>query len=178
MEEGKNYEEACAEAQVAELIEEDPSMDVDGWDAALKTTILAKILFKIPFCLQDVERTGISRVTPGAIQEALIQNSRIKLLAELRLNDGKIQASVRPTSLPLSNPLAQVKGRENMVNLYTDNLGTISLRGTGGGGLPTAQALLSDLLSIARYPSYRFLSSTEKRGKDSCGNTSLNACWC
>jgi homoserine dehydrogenase len=150
MESGKSYEEALGEAREAGLVGEDPSMDVEGWDAALKTLILAKVLFGAPLRLMDVERKGIGQVTPKMIGEARARNSRIKLLAELKRDGEKIRASVRPAWLPVSNPLSLLDGAENMVMIDTDNLGTVSIRGSGGGGLQTAQGALSDLLSIAR----------------------------
>jgi homoserine dehydrogenase len=150
MESGKNYDEACSEAYEVGLIEKDPIMDVEGWDAALKVTILGKVLFGSQMTLQAVKRVGIDQVTPAMIEDARRRGARIKLLAELRQDGEKIHASVRPTELPLSNPFAQLDGADNMVALDTDNLGIVSIRGSGGGGLQTSQGLLSDLLSITR----------------------------
>lgn len=151
MERGKTYEEACAGARAVGVLEADPTLDVEGWDAAVKLVILAHALFGADIRVEDVEREGITRVTPEAIQAAKVRGERIKLLAELKWLAGTLKASVRPTSLPLSNPIAALDGTENIVTIQADPLGSLTLRGSGGGGRETAQGLLSDLLSIARY---------------------------
>lgn len=151
MEKGGSYEEACAGARAAGVLEADPTLDVEGWDAAVKLVILARVLFGADMRVEDVEREGITRVTPEAIRDARARGERIKLLAELKRTDGGLRASVRPASLPLSNPIAALDGTENIVTLFADPLGPVTLRGSGGGGRETAQGILSDLLSIARY---------------------------
>ncbi|WP_347713416.1 homoserine dehydrogenase [uncultured Fretibacterium sp.] len=151
MEKGRTYEEACAEARSAGVLEADPTLDVEGWDAAVKLVILAHALFDANMRVEDVDREGITRVTPEMIRDAKERGERIKLLAELKREGSALRASVRPTSLPLSNPIAALEGTENIVTLYVDPLGPVTLRGSGGGGRETAQGILADLLSIARY---------------------------
>ena len=151
MEKGRTYEEACAEARSAGVLEADPTLDVEGWDAAVKLVILAHVLFDANMRVEDVDREGITRVTPEMIRDAKERGERIKLLAELKREGSALRASVRPTALPLSNPIAALDGTENIVTLYADPLGPVTLRGSGGGGRETAQGILADLLSIARY---------------------------
>ena len=151
MEKGKTYEEACAGARAAGVLEADPTLDVEGWDAAVKLVILARALFGSDMRVEDVEREGITRVTLEMIRVAGARGERIKLLAELRRTDGVLKGSVRPVSLPLSHPIAALEGTETIVTLYVDTLGPVTLRGSGGGGRETAQGVLADLLSIARY---------------------------
>ena len=151
MEKGKTYEEACAGARAAGVLEADPTLDVEGWDAVVKLVILARTLFGSDMRVEDVEREGITRVTLEMIRGAKERGERIKLLAELKRTDGVLKGSVRPVSLPLSHPIAALEGTENIVTLCADPLGPVTLRGSGGGGRETAQGVLADLLSIARY---------------------------
>lgn len=151
MEKGKSYEEACDGARAAGVLEADPTLDVEGWDAAVKVVILARTLFGVDMRLEEIDREGITGVTSAMIRDAAAQGQRIKLLAELKKTDGVLKGSVRPVSLPLSNPIAALEGTENIVSLFVDTLGTVTLRGSGGGGRETAQGILSDLMAIARY---------------------------
>ena len=145
---GNSYEEACKAARARGLLEADPTMDVEGWDAAVKLVILARTLFDAKINVNDVEREGITRITPEHLKEAERLGRRVKLLAEVKRAGGTVHASVRPTELPLSHPLSLVDGVENCVTLITDVLGPVSLRGSGGGP-ETAQGVLADVLKIA-----------------------------
>jgi homoserine dehydrogenase len=148
MENGKTYEEALAEAQRIGIAEADPTSDVDGWDAAVKACIMAVLFMEAE--LEDVERTGITEVTPDMIQTALSRGKRIKLVAEVYREKGHVKAMVAPIAVPLSRPLAGIMGAMNAITYTTDHLGDITIVGPGAGRIETGQALLSDLLAIHR----------------------------
>ncbi|RCK74110.1 MAG: Homoserine dehydrogenase [Anaerolineae bacterium] len=150
MEEGKDYATALAEAQRLGYAEADPSGDVEGYDAAGKVVILSNVLMEKPITMQDVERQGITQLTPGDIEQARREGKRWKLIGSLELTEGTIKASVKPLALPLSNPLAQVMGATNAITYATRYLGDVTLVGAGAGRLETGYALLADILSIYR----------------------------
>ena len=150
MENGASYEEALIEAQELGYAETDPSGDVDGWDAAVKVSILAKALFGVDLPVDQVDRTGISGISSEDIQAADKKGERIRLIATIENHGDSIRGSVKPLSLPLTHPLSQVQGVMNAACLTTDTLGPVTLIGAGAGGRETAQALLADILNIAQ----------------------------
>ena len=150
MENGASYEEALIEAQELGYAETDPSGDVDGWDAAVKVSILAKALFGVDLPIDQVDRTGISGISSEDIQAADKKGERIRLIATIENHGDSIRGSVKPLSLPLTHPLSQVQGVMNAACLTTDTLGPVTLIGAGAGGRETAQALLADILNIAQ----------------------------
>ena len=150
MENGASYEEALIEAQELGYAETDPSGDVDGWDAAVKVSILAKALFGVDLPIDQVDRTGISGISSEDIQAADKKGERIRLIATIENHGDSIRGSVQPLSLPLTHPLSQVQGVMNAACLTTDTLGPVTLIGAGAGGRETAQALLADILNIAQ----------------------------
>ena len=150
MENGASYEEALKEAQDLGYAETDPSGDVDGWDAAVKVSILAKALFGVDLPIDQVDRTGISGISSEDIQAADKKGERIRLIATIENHGDSIRGSVKPLSLPLTHPLSQVQGVMNAACLTTDTLGPVTLIGAGAGGRETAQALLADILNIAQ----------------------------
>lgn len=150
MEKGKTYEEALAEAQRLGIAEADPTADVEGWDAAVKACIMAVLFMDATLELEDVERTGITEVTQETIQTALSRGKRIKLVAEVYREKGRVKAMVAPVAVPLARPLAGIMGAMNAITYTTDHLGDITIVGPGAGRIETGQALLSDLLAIHR----------------------------
>ena len=150
MENGASYEEALIEAQELGYAETDPSGDVDGWDAAVKVSILAKALFGVDLPVDQIDRTGISGISSEDIQAADKKGERIRLIATIENHGDGIRGSVKPLSLPLTHPLSQVQGVMNAACLTTDTLGPVTLIGAGAGGRETAQALLADILNIAQ----------------------------
>jgi len=150
MEKGSTYEDALASAQRLGYAESDPAADVDGWDAAVKACIMAVLFMDASLELEDVERTGITEVTPENIQTALARGKRIKLVAEVYREKGRVRAMVAPVAVPLSRPLAGIMGAMNAITYTTDHLGDITIVGPGAGRIETGQALLSDLLAIHR----------------------------
>src|SRR5713101_7592313 len=112
---GRDYAEALAEAQARGYAETDPTADVEGYDAVAKTLILAALVFNHPLQVEQVERQGITAITPEQMQAAIDAGKRIKLIASLRHLPGsdELEASVKALALPLSDPLALVDGAMN-----------------------------------------------------------------
>ena len=149
--EGSSYAEALEEATSLGYAEADPSGDVLGWDAAGKVSILAKVIFGKDIPVTEVERQGITGVTPENIKEAFDNGYTVKLIAGLNWINGILYAYVTPKEIPLSHPLASIRGATNAVTITSDNLGEVTLIGPGAGRRETGQALLTDLIAMCRY---------------------------
>ena len=148
--EGKSFDEALADAQRIGIAEADPTLDVDGWDAANKCVILANSVLGFPATLKDVEVVGIRGVTMEQMRLAREQNTVLKLLVTAeRAGDG-YRLAVRPTALPLSHPLAQLRGEDMGIVYYTDIMGRVAVTIAERGPVPTAAAVLRDVITIAR----------------------------
>jgi homoserine dehydrogenase len=147
-----DYEHALAEAQRLGYAERDPTADVEGEDAAAKAAILAGIAFGRDVTGADVYREGISAVRAVDVAFADRLGYVVKLLAVAELVDGGPDLSVRvhPAMVPRSHPLANVRGAFNAVFVEGVNAGELMLYGRGAGGVPTASAVLGDLVDAAR----------------------------
>jgi homoserine dehydrogenase len=150
MEAGATYGDALADAQARGYAEADPTGDVEGFDAAGKVVILANLLLGASLTMADVDRTGITALTPQDVAAAQAGGERWKLIAKVERRDGRVEASVRPTRLPVAHPLAAVSGATNAITFTTDLLGDVTLIGPGAGRLETGYALLGDLLALHR----------------------------
>lgn len=150
MADGAGYAEALAEAQSLGYAEADPTGDVEGWDAAVKVSILAKILFGAEIPVDRVEREGITKLTPTQLKDAKANGLTVKLLAGISAEGGEMRAYVAPKEIPSSHPLAAIDGATNAVTVTTDNLGEITLIGPGAGRRETGQALLGDMIRMSR----------------------------
>jgi homoserine dehydrogenase len=148
MEAGASYTEALADAQALGYAEADPTGDVEGFDAAGKAVILANLLLDAGLKMADVQRTGISKLTPQDIIEAAAAGERWKLIALVEQTNEGVRASVQPLRLPLSHPLASVSGATNAITYSTDLLGDVTLFGPGAGRAETGYAIVGDLLAI------------------------------
>jgi homoserine dehydrogenase len=151
MEAGAAYPEALAEAQALGYAEADPTGDVEGFDAAGKVVILARLLMNEQIRMEDVDRSGITHLTPDDIQSAQSAGERWKLIGSLEKNSsGKLAASVKAQRLPISHPLAGVSGATNAAHFSTELLGDVTLIGPGAGKLATGYAVIEDILAIYR----------------------------
>jgi len=150
MEQGSTYEEALQEAQERGYAEADPTGDVEGFDAAGKVVILANLLMDAPIGMDDVDRTGISGLTPTDLSEAAAAAERWKLVGTVERTSEGVRASVRPERVAASHPLASVGGALNAVTYSTELLGEVTLVGPGAGRVETGYAVLVDLLEIHR----------------------------
>jgi homoserine dehydrogenase len=148
---GAGYAEALAEAQSLGYAEADPTADVEGFDAAAKAAILASIAFGAGVVATDVYREGISGVTAADIAFADRMGYVIKLLAIADVVDAgpAIAVRVHPAMLPKTHPLASVRDSFNAVFIEGAAVGELMLYGRGAGGMPTASAVLGDLIDAA-----------------------------
>ena len=149
-EEGSSFAAAVAEAQELGYAEPDPTADVDGFDAASKAAIIASIAFGARVVAGDVSREGIRNVTATDISAAAELGYVVKLLAITEEQDGSVSARVHPTMVPVSHPLASVRGSFNAVFIEGEAVGELMLLGRGAGGGPTSSALLGDLIDAAK----------------------------
>jgi len=148
-EEGSSYEEALAEAQALGFAELDPKADVEGFDAAAKAAILATVGFGGRVVAADVYREGISGVTAADIAFAARMGYVVKLLAVAERVDDEVAVRVPPTMVPDSHPLAAVRESFNAVFIEAEAVGDLMLYGRGAGGMPSASAVLGDLVDAA-----------------------------
>lgn len=147
-EEGREFQEVLAEAQAKGYAEADPTDDVEGYDAVYKLAILSSLVFEQRIPLKQIHRVGITRITARDIEYARHFGYVIKLLAIAKQENGHFQARVNPTMIPASHPLASVHGVYNAILLQGDAAGDIMFYGQGAGSLPTASAVVSDILNI------------------------------
>ncbi|MHC5067324.1 MAG: homoserine dehydrogenase, partial [Planctomycetota bacterium] len=146
---GLSYDVALAQAQELGYAEADPTLDVNGTDTAHKLAILARIAYNTPVTFADVRVEGIESITAEDIASASRLGCRIKLLGLARERDEGLELSVAPCLVPLDNPMAGVNANYNAVRVLADNAGPTLLVGQGAGALPTASAVLADLVDIA-----------------------------
>ncbi|MER7693178.1 homoserine dehydrogenase [Streptomyces sp. NPDC097610] len=149
---GAGYQEALDEATALGYAEADPTADVEAFDAAAKAAILAGIAFHTRVRLDDVYREGMTEVTAADFASAKEMGCTIKLLAicERAADGGSVTARVHPAMIPLSHPLASVRGAYNAVFVESDAAGQLMFYGPGAGGAPTASAVLGDLVAVCR----------------------------
>jgi homoserine dehydrogenase len=149
-EQGRDFSDVLAEAQALGYAEADPSFDIDGIDTAHKLAILASLAFAMPLDIAAVAAEGIRHVSALDIRYADELGYRIKLLGVARLTDDGVESRVYPAMVPLSFPLAHVGGVFNAVVTEGDFVGRTVLEGRGAGARPTASAVVSDLMDLAR----------------------------
>jgi homoserine dehydrogenase len=164
---GLTYAQALAAAQAQGCAEADPTLDVEGWDAANKLVILANSVLGMPATLDDVSVEGITGITLADLERARANGQTIKLLATATLQpdelcppddvcppdnfgprDGRYTLTVAPTPLPAEHPLAQLGGQQMGIVYHTDIYGVISAAILETEPVPSAATMLRDLLSI------------------------------
>ncbi len=148
--EGLGFQEALREAQSQGYAEADPSSDVEGYDAARKLTILASIAFNTRLRLDQVYVEGITRVTAEDIEYAANLNYVVKLLAIAREGSDGVEVRVHPALLPKNHPLAAVNDVYNAIFVTGDAVGDVMFYGRGAGELPTASAVVADVMNASR----------------------------
>jgi homoserine dehydrogenase len=148
--EGRDFAEVLKEAQAHGYAEADPTLDIEGLDSAHKLQILATLAFRTGVDLKDIYTEGITRVGQQDVVNAAELGYRIKLLAIAKASDGALEVRVNPTMIPARSPLAAVSGVFNAVFITGDNVGDLMFYGRGAGQLPTASAVWSDAIEIAR----------------------------
>jgi homoserine dehydrogenase len=148
-EQGQSYAEALVEAQRRGFAEADPTLDVDGTDAAQKLVILAQIAFGVTVPSSAIEHRGIREVQDIDIGYARELGYTLKLLAEAWVRDQQLALHVSPVLLRHQSPLAQVRGAYNAIHVVGDAVGDTLYYGQGAGQMPTASAVVADLIDMA-----------------------------
>jgi homoserine dehydrogenase len=147
---GLSLEDAMVEATDLGYLEADPSLDVEGYDAAQKIAILASLAFHTEVPLEKVYREGITKITREQMTAARDNGYVIKLLAICERLDEGVSARVYPALIPREHPLAAVRGAFNAVFVEAEAAGALMFYGSGAGGTQTASAVLGDLVSAAK----------------------------
>lgn len=152
-EEGDSYEDALAEAQALGYAEEDPTADVEGYDAGAKAAIIATIVYGAVVSHDEVHHEGISSITADDIEVARRLGYTIKAIAVVEGGeteaDTSVAVRVHPALVPLDHPLASVRDSFNAIFIEGDAVGDLMFYGRGAGGGPTASAVLGDVIDAA-----------------------------
>lgn len=162
-EQGASFAEALAKAQELGFAEADPTFDVEGIDAAHKLTILAALAFDTEFRFADVYTEGISHITGEDLEYAKELGYRIKHLAIARRTEAGCETRVHPTLVAQNSLLAGVDGVMNAVWIEGDATGPTLYYGAGAGALPTASAVVADLVAFARGDGFDWRVGGEQR---------------
>ena len=169
---GEDLALAVKQAQAQGFAEADPTADVEGFDAAAKAAILASLAFHTRVSTAAVHREGITAVTSDDVAWAAETGHVIKLLAVVErtpdtdAGPGGIVARVHPALVPLSHPLAGVRGAFNAVFVEAEAAGPLMFYGQGAGGVPTASAVTGDVVTIARHVVHGSRGPLESRYAD------------
>ena len=176
---GLTFDQALAEAQANGYAEKDPTADVDGHDACRKICILAALAFGRHIYPDQVATQGIRGVTLEDVAYADSVGCKIKLLGRaLRRPEGKVCAFVAPHLVPGENPLAGVEDVFNAIAVTGNAIGDVMFYGRGAGKLPTASAVVADVIDVARNMGHRKALSWEPGGEDAaCGTEALKSRW-
>ncbi len=143
-----SFEDALAEAQQSGVAEADPSLDIDGWDAANKLVIVANSVLGMPATLRDVSLQGIRGISHTELLRAREGGHVVKLLATADSSADSYELAVRPTELPLEHPLARLSKWQNGVVYTTDVMGIITAIIEAEGPTATAAAVLRDVINV------------------------------
>jgi homoserine dehydrogenase len=147
---GLAFDEVLKEAQKRGYAEADPTFDIEGIDAAHKLTIMSAIAFGIPMQFDRAYTEGIAKLTREDIRYAEQMGYRIKLLGITKRTDEGIELRVHPTLIPARRLIANVEGVMNAVLVKGDAAGATLYYGAGAGALPTASAVVADLVDVTR----------------------------
>jgi len=147
---GGKFEDVLRKAQDKGYAEANPAYDIEGTDTAHKLAILIDLAFGTNIRLADIYTQGITNISALDIKFAKEFGYRIKLLAIAKYADGRCEARVHPTMIPASHPLAAVDGVYNAVVLHGNAVGSVFLQGYGAGMMPTASAVVADVMDICR----------------------------
>lgn len=147
LEDGQSLDQAVSEAQRIGIAETDPSGDLEGWDAAVKTCALVNVLMDGELRLTDVHRTGIMDLSPARVLAALQNGARWKLVCSAEQSGPGIVAKVEPELVQASDPLYYVTGTSSAVTFYSDVLGALTITEQDPGPHTTAFGLLADFVN-------------------------------
>lgn len=149
--EGSEFDAALKEAQERGYAERNPGADIEGWDACRKIAILSSIAFGHYVDYQDIPTEGITHITSADIKYARNWNASIKLLAVSQKMGEKFYARVSPVMINSSSPLYSVNDVYNAILVHGNMLGDAMFYGSGAGKLPTASAVVADVVEASRH---------------------------
>ena len=149
-EEGADFDEVLKDAQEKGYAEKDPTADVEGYDACRKIAILTSLVCGQQVDFEDIHTEGITKITPTDIKYAQAMGRAIKLLATSKKGPKGYTAIVAPFLLPASHPLYAVNGVFNAIFVHGNVLGDAMFYGSGAGKLPTASAVVADVVEMAK----------------------------
>ena len=149
--EGSEFDAALKEAQERGYAERNPGADIEGWDACRKIAILSSIAFGHYVDYQDIPTEGITHITSADIKYARNWNASIKLLAVSQKVGEKFYARVSPVMINSSSPLYSVNDVYNAILVHGNMLGDAMFYGSGAGKLPTASAVVADVIDVAKH---------------------------
>ena len=153
MEQGESFDAALARMQAAGVAEADPSLDIDGWDAAAKVAAMANVWMDARMTPQRVRREGISVSDALRVKDAVARGRRVKLVGRASRTAAGVDAEVQLEELPADDPLGSLDGQANALEIDTDILGRIVITQRDGGLEKTAYALFTDLMTVAKTTS-------------------------
>ena len=148
--EGEPFDKVLAQAQTEGLAEADPTLDIEGIDAAHKLAILISLAFGGPLQFKNLQVEGINKVQAQDVTYAREFGYTIKLLAIAKRNGRTVEARVHPAMIPQDHVLAAVGGAFNAVHMTADPVGEVLLYGLGAGGAATSSAVVGDVIEAAR----------------------------
>jgi homoserine dehydrogenase len=160
---GLEFNDVLKEAQALGYAEADPTFDIEGIDAAQKLALLTSLAFGGWTSYEDIYTEGISKLTKLDIAYARELGYRVKLLAMAKLEDDQLDVRVHPALVEATSWLANINGVYNAVSIHADMVGRQMLIGRGAGALPTASAVVSDLVDVAR----RICYGSQENGRSS-----------
>ena len=160
--EGANYDEVLKEAQEKGYAERNPEADVEGYDACRKIAILASLISGQQVDFEDIPTIGISEISKADMEYAKAMDKTIKLLAVMKRDGNNIHAIVAPHLLARDHILFHVNGVFNAVYLKGNVLGDAMFYGSGAGKLPTASAVVADVVDAAKHLNQNVMSMWEK----------------
>lgn len=148
--EGRTFEKALFEAQQKGYAESDPSADIEGHDTCRKIAILSSLIFGKHVDYTHISTEGINTIEPEDVEYAEAMGCSIKLIGLARIREDRVFARVSPMLIPNDSPLAGVNDVYNAIMLSGDSVGDVMFYGSGAGKLPTASAVVSDIIDIVR----------------------------
>jgi homoserine dehydrogenase len=150
LEQGASLEEAVWQAQAAGIAEADPSTDLEGWDAAVKVSVLANVLMSAELAPESVTREAVTEETAVRARAARVNNERLKVICEAVREGASVRGSVGLRELPLEHPFARLEGPGSALRISTDLLGTFVIAEEAPDLYTTAYAVINDLYALER----------------------------
>ncbi|MGI6257125.1 MAG: hypothetical protein ACOYJU_03565 [Anaerovoracaceae bacterium] len=148
---GEDYDKVIEEGKRRGFIEADPAMDIEGYDAAAKTTALLNVLMDAGITPLDIDRKGIEEIRVEDIKKAEEKGMTIKLMCNGKIEDGKVKGAVRPEEIPKTELLATIDGTSSALSITTDLMGTVSIIEHAPEIEQTAYGIFSDLVRVLEH---------------------------